>query len=137
MNSSSGKATGGASVLNYKKIRFNEYIRYEIKTYRSGRARNVPRMRKGSSLRLALPLWLLLRDSQLLKEDVSAIKYDTCVAFPCALLAAKLAELRGLDFARCFLVRGCDITQKLSLNHAGLLHVRINLAANLVACVYN
>ena len=84
-----------------------------------------------------LALWLLLRDSQLLKEDVSAIKYDTCVAFPCALLAAKLAELRGLDFARCFSIRGCDVTQELSLNHAGLLHMRIDLAANLVACVYN
>lgn len=83
-----------------------------------------------------LGLWLLLRNSHLLKKDVSAIEYDTCVAFPCALLATKFAELRGLDLARSFSIRGCDVTQELSLNHAGLLHVQIDLAADLVARVY-
>lgn len=82
-----------------------------------------------------LAFWLLLRDPHLLKKDVSAIKYDTCVALPCALLAAEIAELRGLDLARCFSVRGCDVTQKLSLNYAGLFHVRIDLAADVVARV--
>ena len=83
--------------------------------------------------------WLLLLNSQLLEENISAVEYGRGCTGSGPLHTAEAGQLRGVNIGRslCALMLRVNIAAELRLGDAGPPQISINLPPDLIASVVN
>lgn len=83
-----------------------------------------------------LPFGFLLLDASLLEEHIGPIEDGRRVSVVRSLPRTKSVQLTRLDLLLVRVVLSRDVAQELRLCYSGFLEVCVDLAADLIACIY-